>query len=391
MMAAEEPYDAPQRIPFTTDDAPTTSSTRVPFTKAKNGAAPAVTSTTRIPLTKDMDHVSALASTKQSIMRTLTMKRPGHCYADRLASTLVEGDVVLFKGHQLHDRAIRCCTRSDYNHVAIVVANGGELEMLEASAAGVNCVNLEFYINSYWWSHMRKHFHWVAVRQLHRPDGRRGISRAQRAELLRYQEEMLGRKFKLSPITYMNALLNLPHKENMSTTFCSQLVHTFRRKHPTHSSSPACLLSSTRVRLRVHCVPQEDDPLDPVLKVVLNNLRRSTNANLADWKVSEKVKDADGNQKVEVHHTADRSVGLVGCFNSLSDDGPRFALLRSQMKKPKDPLKWIALDDDSRALEELGSSDHARMARHAKERVLRWPINRKHAAPQNRDSILARL
>ena len=82
MMAAEEPYDAPQRIPFTTDDAPTTSSTRVPFTKAENGAAPAFTSTTRIPLTKDMDHVSALTSTKQSIMRTLTMKRPGHCYAD---------------------------------------------------------------------------------------------------------------------------------------------------------------------------------------------------------------------------------------------------------------------------------------------------------------------
>ena len=47
---------------------------------------------------------------------------------------------------------------------------------------------------------------------------------------------MLGRKFNLNPITYMQALLSIPHREDMSSTFCSQLAqastllpgHSFR-------------------------------------------------------------------------------------------------------------------------------------------------------------------
>ena len=144
-------------------------------------------------------------------------------FADRLASTLREGDIVLFKGHQIHDAAIRCCTGSEYNHVAIVVNNGGELELFEASAAGVMCVPLEFYINSYYWSHMSKQFYKVVVRHLTTQSGR-GVSREQRAALVRYQEEMMGRKFKLNALTYMQALLAVPHKEDMSSAFCSQLV-----------------------------------------------------------------------------------------------------------------------------------------------------------------------
>ena len=86
---------------------------------------------------------------------------PRSIYADRLNQTLREGDVVLFKGKQLHDRGIRCFTSSEYNHVGLVVENGGELELFEASAVGVSCVPFEFYINSYYWSHMSAHFHKV--------------------------------------------------------------------------------------------------------------------------------------------------------------------------------------------------------------------------------------
>ena len=45
-----------------------------------------------------------------------------------------------------------------------------------------------------------------------------------RADLVRYQHEMLGRKFCLNPVSYMHALLSIPQREDMSTSFCSQLV-----------------------------------------------------------------------------------------------------------------------------------------------------------------------
>ena len=63
----------------------------------------------------------------------------------------------------------------------------------------------------------------MVIRQLTTADGA-GIGRKLRAELVRYQEEMLGRKFNKNPITYMEALLAIPHREDMSSVFCSQLV-----------------------------------------------------------------------------------------------------------------------------------------------------------------------
>ena len=66
-----------------------------------------------------------------------------------------EGDCVLFKGHRLNDRVIRCCTRSEYNHVAMVIENDGELELFESGGAGVGVCPLEFYINAYYWGTMK--------------------------------------------------------------------------------------------------------------------------------------------------------------------------------------------------------------------------------------------
>ena len=150
-------------------------------------------------------------------------KQQDVAYADKLHQTLREGDIVLFMGkqartatrrphpvdtlhsahvrltalgaRQVHDKVIRCCTGSEFNHVAMVVKNlDGELELFEATALGVGRVPLEFYINSYYWSHMSALFHKVVVRHLHTGRGR-GITRAMRADLMRYQDEMLGERF----------------------------------------------------------------------------------------------------------------------------------------------------------------------------------------------------
>ena len=177
---------------------------------------------TKMSATSPASAAAATAPRRSSMKEMLSFLGEGYIYADRLASELREGDVMLFKGKQPHDYGIRCCTVSDYNHVALIVKNGGELELFEATAVGVACVPLEFFINSYYWSHMSKHFHKVVVRQLTTSEGR-GIGRKLKAEFVRYQEEMLGRKFNLNPITYMQALLKFEHREDMSSVFCSQV------------------------------------------------------------------------------------------------------------------------------------------------------------------------
>ena len=146
-----------------------------------------------------------------------------HINADQLASVVREGDLFIFKGKQVHDAVIRCCTRSSYNHVALVVNVGNELQLFESTAVGVIVCPLEFYMNSYYWTHMSQRFHRVVVRQLYTRSGR-GISRDMRAELARYQDEMLGRAFNLNPISYMQAILELPMTEDLTAVFCSELV-----------------------------------------------------------------------------------------------------------------------------------------------------------------------
>ena len=41
--------------------------------------------------------------------------------ADQLHYYVAEGDVLLFKGSRVPDCLIRCCTRAQYNHAALVV------------------------------------------------------------------------------------------------------------------------------------------------------------------------------------------------------------------------------------------------------------------------------
>lgn len=175
---------------------------------------------------KNQDDKQQRRSLRFSLNRMSTMGRhlQTHIYADTLASTLQDGDIFMFKGKHLHDGIIRCCTHSEINHIAMVVRTyDGELELFEAGALGVARVPLEFYINSYYWSTLSNLFQKVVVRQLNANYGR-GLTRSQRAELMRYQDEMLGRKFTINPVQYMRTLLAIPHKEDMSTSFCSQLV-----------------------------------------------------------------------------------------------------------------------------------------------------------------------
>ncbi len=73
------------------------------------------------------------------------LERRSSCFpADQLGNLLREGDVLLFRGRRAADCLIRCCTRSEYNHVAIVTRFCGELQLLEATALGVGRCPLEF-------------------------------------------------------------------------------------------------------------------------------------------------------------------------------------------------------------------------------------------------------
>jgi len=130
---------------------------------------------------------------------------------------------VLFTGKQLHDHVIQCCTRSEYNHIAVVIRRNGALALFEATSPGVGDCALDFYINSYYWTHFRKLFPRVVIRQIHTREGR-GLTRAMRAELLKYTDEMTGRRFEINPIRYMETLLSIKHAEDFSAVFCSQLV-----------------------------------------------------------------------------------------------------------------------------------------------------------------------
>ena len=171
------------------------------------------------------DRPSSLSGGPGRILRQLSSLVMGStiAYADELGETLQEGDLVIFKGKAPHDCVIRCCTNSSFNHVAMVVRVRGELQLFEATMAGVGVCPLEFYIDSYWWTLMRRRFHKVVVRQLHTKGGR-GLTQAMRADLMRYVSEMYGRSFQYNPLEYMRILLNLKHDVDMNNVFCSQLV-----------------------------------------------------------------------------------------------------------------------------------------------------------------------
>ena len=65
--------------------------------------------------------------------------------ADQLHSLLSDGDILLFRGRRVGDGCIRCFTRSEYNHAAIVLTIDRELHILEATSLGVDVCPLEFY------------------------------------------------------------------------------------------------------------------------------------------------------------------------------------------------------------------------------------------------------
>ena len=104
---------------------------------------------------------TSFAELSQRLSRPRTV-----CHADELADFVHEGDIFLFKGKQVHDRPIRCCTASEYNHVAMAIFFEGELQLLEATQQGVGCCPLEFYINSMHWVSCNERFHKITIRRL---------------------------------------------------------------------------------------------------------------------------------------------------------------------------------------------------------------------------------
>lgn len=148
-------------------------------------------------------------------------------YANTLADTLEEGDIVVWSGKKVDDMAIKCCTNSDFNHIAIVVKRGDEFELLEATGDGVSTIALEFYVEAWYWTHFSSIFHKVAVRQLSTKQGR-GLSGEQKAVLRKYMAEMVGTSYQINPLEYVMSMLQraelLERKEDFSSVFCSELV-----------------------------------------------------------------------------------------------------------------------------------------------------------------------
>jgi len=149
-------------------------------------------------------------------------------YANMLADTLREGDLVIWCGKKIDDYAIRCCTDSDFNHIAIVIERKDELELLEATADGVCTLPLEFYVEAWYWTHFSNLFHKVVIRELYTRGHGRGMTLEQCASLKKFAAETIGTSYQNNPLEYVMSALHrarlLEHKEDFSSMFCSELV-----------------------------------------------------------------------------------------------------------------------------------------------------------------------
>ena len=210
--------------------------------------------------------------------------------AAHLADFLQEGDIVLFKGKRAVDAGMRWFMKSEYNHSALVVNVHGELQLFEATASGVGCCPLEFYVNAFYWLEMSSRFHTIAVRRLYCefPEAsgggeRHGLTTAMRVALLRYESEMSGRAFERNPLEYIKPLLNVKQRENFGSVFCSELVAgAYKRmgllpaarsandylprdfaEHPPRGARAAQLEAGARWGHEVHVVFAADSPYRP--------------------------------------------------------------------------------------------------------------------------------
>ena len=210
--------------------------------------------------------------------------------AAHLADFLQEGDIVLFKGKRAVDAGMRWFMKSEYNHSALVVNVHGELQLFEATASGVGCCPLEFYVNAFYWLEMSSRFHTIAVRRLYCEfpvasggGERHGLTTAMRVALLRYESEMSGRAFERNPLEYIKPLLNVKQRENFGSVFCSELVAgAYKRmgllpaarsandylprdfaEHPPRGARAAQLEPGARWGHEVHVVFAADSPYRP--------------------------------------------------------------------------------------------------------------------------------
>ena len=193
---------------------------------------------------------TSFAELSQRLSRPRTV-----CHADELADFVHEGDIFLFKGKQVHDRLIRCCTASEYNHVAMAIFFEGELQLLEATQQGVGCCPLEFYINSMHWVSCNERFHKITIRrlQLAQGSGSRGrLTAEMHMRLIRFKLEMDGRAFERNPLEYVRPLLAIKQREDFSSLFCSELAR-HRRPEPKPSTGSDATIRSRYLPLTRAC------------------------------------------------------------------------------------------------------------------------------------------
>ena len=148
--------------------------------------------------------------------------------ASTLSDHLHEGDIILFGNRGVQQRCVHCLTKSEYDHVGLVVMrarHGGALQelcVLESTIEGVGHIPLRYFVDCARWEQCRRRYSKVAVRRLAIDGGK--LQLHHRVALRGYVNEMLGRQYNLSPAALAKAYFGVTQQEDLTTVFCSELV-----------------------------------------------------------------------------------------------------------------------------------------------------------------------
>ena len=145
--------------------------------------------------------------------------------ASTLSDHLHEGDIILFGNRGVQQRCVHCLTKSEYDHVGLVVMrarHGGALQelcVLESTIEGVGHIPLRYFVDCARWEQCRRRYSKVAVRRLAIDGGK--LQLHHRVALRGYVNEMLGRQYNLSPAALAKAYFGVTQQEDLTTVFCS--------------------------------------------------------------------------------------------------------------------------------------------------------------------------
>ena len=148
--------------------------------------------------------------------------------ASTLSDHLHEGDIILFGNRGVQQRCVHCLTKSEYDHVGLVVMrarHGGALQelcVLESTIEGVGHIPLRYFVDCARWEQCRRRYSKVAVRRLAIEGGK--LQLHHRVALRGYVNEMLGRQYNLSPAALAVATTSVSARHASSSSLAINLT-----------------------------------------------------------------------------------------------------------------------------------------------------------------------